>query len=89
MCVLSLPKAFNKTGNYLKLNTTFWVVSVKKKKETLEATRCCLSQNVPHGNLCSISSNPSLIPMTGFCGHFSVTGIPDKCDFRVKLYTMK
>ena len=30
-CVLFLPKAFNKTGNYLKLNTTFWVVSVKKK----------------------------------------------------------
>ena len=46
------------------------------KRKTLEATRCCLSQNVPHENLCSISSNPSLIPISGFCGHFSVTGIP-------------
>lgn len=72
-CVLFLPKAFNKTGNYLKWNTTLWVVSVKK---TLEATRCCLSQNVPHENLCYISSNPSLIPISGFCGHFSVTGTP-------------
>ena len=47
-CVLFLPKVFNETRNYLKLNTTFWVVSAKK---TLEATRCHLSQNVPHGNL--------------------------------------
>ena len=29
-CVLFLPKVFNETTNYLKLNTTFWVVSAKK-----------------------------------------------------------
>ena len=46
-CVLVLPKVFSETRNYLKLNTPFWVVSVKK---TLEATRYCLSQNVPYGN---------------------------------------
>ena len=29
--MLFLPKVFNESGNYLKLNTTFWVVSVKYK----------------------------------------------------------
>ena len=42
--------------------------------EHLESYSCFSGRNVPNGNLCSISSKPSSIPVLGLRGRFSVNG---------------
>ena len=42
--------------------------------EHLERNSCFSERNVPNGNLCSISSKPSSIPVLGLRGRFSVNG---------------
>ena len=41
--------------------------------ECLRSYSCFPSQNILHRNSCSISSNPSLTPVSGFHGQFTAT----------------
>ena len=58
---LPFTKRFRKKQSRRKWNTKFWVAPV----ENLKRTECL------NGNLCSISSKPSLIPVSAFRGGFS------------------
>ena len=56
---------------------TFWVIPLEKfsgATENLKTYSGFSGRDVPNGNSCSISSKPTLIPVSGFRGSFSVNG---------------
>ena len=56
-------------------NAPFWVVPAENFWEQQNLWKACFSGwNIRSGNLCSISSKPSLIPVSGLRGCFPVNG---------------
>ena len=74
---LPLKRRFCKIRLESKWKMTFWVIPAEKFREQRKISKrspVFSGRDVPNGNSCSISSKPTLIPVSGFRGSFSVNG---------------
>ena len=68
---------FAKSGWKVNGKWLFWVIPVENFREQRKISKWSLfffGRDVPNANSCSISSEPTLIPVSGFRGSFSVNG---------------